>query len=316
MKELLKTVCILTLFIVSLACSNSSDSVNEIEKDSQDQMLDVDTTGLLLNIDSLHVRRNLNTYDLSLLEYIKSNPNRPDSTRNVIYIIPFGNMKSSVEEIVKNEAEYLKVFFQLEVKILNRISYDSIQKIKSIKTRLVPHSDYQHYSKIKGDIESFREQIEATSFMENYLIPNKPDDAIAFLGITEHDIYNPKYNYLFGASKLNDGVGVVSVFRLISYNQSTKFNIRKVTSKQIANMFSIKNVKDYECLLNFHNSKEELESGSFYISPRALEKLKYNIGFDYNKRFKDLHDFWTNDEPEANYWGRIMTDYYSSVKLD
>lgn len=316
MKDLLKTIYIFTLLIISFACSNSSASNNEIEKDPQDQIFDIDTLSLVLNIDSLHVRRNLNTYDMSLLDYIKSNPNRPDSIRNVIYIIPFGNMKSSVEEIVKNEVEYLKAFFQLDVKVLKRIPYDSIQEIKSINTRLVPSSDFQHFSKVKGDIESFREQIEATSFMENYLIPNKPDDAIAFLGITEHDIYNPKYNYLFGASKLNDGVGVVSVFRLISYNQSTKFNIRKVTSKQIANMFSIKNVKDYECLLNFHNSKEELESGSFYISPRALEKLKYNIGFDYNKRFKDLHNFWTNDEPEANYWGRIMTDYYSSVKLD
>jgi archaemetzincin len=208
-------------------------------------------------------------------------------------------MKPEVEKLIKSEVEYLSVFLQLEVKILERISYDSIKKMSSIQTRMVPTSDFNHYSDIKGGTPTLREQIEANSFIKFAMLKHKPKDAIAVLGITEHDIYNPYYNYLFGISELTSGLGVVSTFRLIDYGAQTKDNIRKVVSKQIVNMFSIPNVKDYKCVMNFHISIEELYRGKFDLSPRALEKLKYAIGFDYLKRFEDLAQFWKKEGNKA-----------------
>lgn len=282
---------------------------NKAISDSKRSIEEADTLGLSLsNIEHLHERKTLKAYDKSLVDYINSNPNRLDSIRKVVYILPFGNMKPEVEEIIRDEIAYLEIFLQLPVKVLDRVPYEQIKQIEDINTRLVSESDYRHFSKKKGEIGSLREQIEARSFINNYLIHNKPDDAIAVLGITEHDIYNPNYNYLFGSSSLKDGVGLVSTFRLIDYGRDTKHNIRKVASKQIVNMFSIKNVKDYVCLLNFHNSEMELRRGEFKISPGALEKLKYNIGFDYYERFEQLEEFWRQEGNE------IMTDYYMKSK--
>ncbi|WP_027420726.1 zinc metalloprotease [Crocinitomix catalasitica] len=135
-------------------------------------------------------------------------------------------------------------------------------------------------------------------------VDNIPEDAVAILGVTEHDIYNPKYNFLFGTSNSTKNMGLVSTFRLITYGERTKFNIRKVISKQIVNLFSIPNVKDYECLVNFHINKKELEEGEFKLSPGILEKLKYAVGFDYTKRFEELANFWEHENnPE-------LADYY------
>ena len=285
--------------MVTLIWSCNSDKTGQ-----QSEKITIDTVEYSLkSIDDLHERLTLKDYDKSLTDFINSDPNKVDTVRKVVYLLPFGNMKPEVKEIIRAEVEYLKAFLQLEVMVLDRIPYDSIKKMVSIQTRMVPRSDFDYYSEMKGGTPTLTEQIQASSFMNTVMKNNKPKDAIAVLGITEHDIYNSKYNFLFGISELKDGVGLVSTFRLIDYGEETKHNIRKVVSKQIVNMFSIPNVKDFKCLLNFHNSLEELYRGVFDLSPRALEKLKYAIGFDYSKRFDDLAEFWQkeNNENEVKY---------------
>ncbi len=296
------------IFLISVFIwSCNSDKTRQPKQ--QKNKISVDTTRYSLkSIDDLHERLTLKDYDKSLIDYINSSPNMVDSTKKVVYLLPFGNMKPEIEKLIQGEIKYLEAFLQLKVKMLNRIPYDSIKKMTSIQTRMVPSSDFEYYSKMKGGTPTLTEQIQASSFMDAVMKKNKPKDAIAILGITEHDIYNPKYNFLFGISELKDGVGLVSTFRLIDYGQETKYNIRKVVSKQIINMFSIPNVKDYKCVLNFHNSIEELYYGKFDLSPRALEKLKYAIGFDYSKRFDDLAKFWNSEgnKEEAKYFDECL----------
>lgn len=304
--ETFNKALILLLLVITGCNSTKTENLTEYQEGSK---YNIDSSIISLSyINHLHIRKTLKDYDETLNDYIKSNPNKPDSAKTTVYILPFGNMKPEVEEIIRLEIDYLEAFLQLPIKILDRVPYSEIKNLKDIKTRMVPDSDFMNFSKMKGEIGSLREQIEVGSFFDNYLIKNKPADAIIVLGITEHDIYSPKYNYLFGSSRLNDGIGLVSTFRLIDYRENSKYNIRKVISKQIVNAFSIKNVKDYECLLNFHISKEELEKGEFKISPRALEKLKYCIGFDYNKRFKDLEEIWSK---EGNF---KMVKYYKECQ--
>ncbi len=301
-----QTFIIVLMTVLIWSCnSDKSKTTSQVSDKKVVDKLSVDTTGFSLkSIDNLHDRLTLKDYDKSLSDFINSSPNMVDSTRKVVYLLPFGNMKPEVEKLIKSEVEYLKAFFQLDVKVLDRIAYDSIKKMTAIQTRMVPSSDFDYYSKMKGGTPTLREQIQATSFIDTVMKQNKPKDAVAVLGVTEHDIYNPKFNYLFGISELKDGVGLVSTFRLIDYGQETKYNIRKVISKQIVNMFSIPNVKDFKCVMNFHNNIDELYLGKFDLSPRALEKLKYAIGFDYSKRFDDLAKFWAkeNNKAEAKYY--------------
>jgi len=296
-----QTLVIAIIAVLIWGCHSDKSKITN----QQNNKIVFDTVGYSLkSIDDLHERLTLKDNDKSLIDFINSTPNKVDSTRKVVYLLPFGNMKPEVQKILQSEAEYLKVFLQLEVRVLDIILYDSIKKMTAIHTRMVPTSDFEYYSKMKGGIATLTEQIQASSFIDVVIKKNMPKDAIAVLGITEHDIYNPKYNYLFGISELKSGVGLVSTFRLIDYGKGTKYNIRKVVSKQIVNMFSIPNVKDFKCVMNFHKDITELYRGDFDLSPRALEKLKYAVGFDYYKRFKDLEEFWRkeNNKAEATYY--------------
>ena len=99
------------------------------KSNQQNNKIAIDTAGYSLKyIDDLHERLTLKDYDKSLLDFINSNPKKVDSTRKIVYLLPFGNMKPEVEKLIQSEVEYLKVFLQLEVKVLERISYDSIKK--------------------------------------------------------------------------------------------------------------------------------------------------------------------------------------------
>ena len=301
----MKHFVIILLSCLIIGCDDNKSK--EVIKTATSK-INIDTTEFSLSyLEPIHKRKNFKTYDASLFSYINSNPNKPDSIRKIIYLMPLGNMSPKIEEIIKNEAEYLKVFFQLEVKVLARIPFNEIKNQK-VKTRFVPSNDYDYYSKTKEGSGDLTEQIEANSLINNYIKEIVPDSAIAVLGITEHDLYIPKMNYIFGTSYLKDRIGLISTFRIAENSFESKSNIRKVTTKQIANLFSISNVKDYYCVLNFHNHIDGLRNGVTYISPKALEKLKYSIGFNYDKRFTELKDYhhWEKNVSMEHYYDECI----------
>jgi len=311
MKITFNKLIILCSFLIVFSCSEQSSQKEKSVSTETTKTLDFDTTGYSLKkLDNLFERKTLKPRDSDLLEYLTSNPNRPDSARNVIYLLPLGHMHSGIEEIILEDTSYYKSFFQLQVKMLPRVAFDDIKKLEQVQTREVPITNSAGK---KGELESevVQEQIEAKSLIDHYIIPNKPKDAVAILGITDHDIYSNKYNFLYGSSNIQNGVGLISTHRIKSYREITQSNIRKVASKQIANLFSIKNVKDYNCLISFHNGISELRNGLYYISPRALEKLRTNIGFDYDTRFHELLEFWKNEENPY-----LVNHYYKCLGID
>lgn len=289
-----------------LLCSACTEGASEEIAEEEEIELKLDTTGAgLLAIEHLHEKINLKNKDKSLVEYANSDPNRPTGDQRVIYIMPLGYMSTEVEDALRMEEKYLEIFFQLEVEIMNRIPFDDLTN-EQVVTR--SRSEYIYGGKYdKEEIPvNVSEQIETNSLLDHYVVPNMPEDAVAVLAVTDHDIYSPKYNFLFGSSRSAKHAGVISTHRLREDPRHEKYNIRKVMSKQIANLFSISNVKDYVCLMKFANSVYELQEKPMYLSPRVLEKLKVSIGFDHDKRFMQLRNFWFEE-------GNVeMTDYYDA----
>lgn len=302
---------ILLLLVLSMSCSESEQqSTPEVDTSPTSQPLAIDTTGAdLSRLNSLHERVNFKPRDRSLVEYVNSRPNRPEPGKDVIYLMPLGDMSAEIEALLQAEVEYLKIFFQLEVKIADRVPFNDLKTIEKVKTRLVNRG--HSHGKGKESTADLREQIDASSLIEHYILPNKPADAAVVLGITDHDIYSAKYNFLYGLSNIEGGTGLISTHRLKKDPMETKLNIRKLASKQIVNLFSLKNEKDFVSLLTFSNNMRELKAKTPYLSPRSLEKLKVNIGFDYNPRFQALRKFWTsegNTEMAAFYTDCLVTE--------
>jgi archaemetzincin len=53
-------------------------------------------------------------------QYINSNPTLPTSERKIIYIQPIGKFNENELKIINLTAEYMKIFFQLETKLLEK----------------------------------------------------------------------------------------------------------------------------------------------------------------------------------------------------
>lgn len=274
-------------------------------------------------LDELISKKTFNAYDESLKQYIRSNPNRPDSLRHVIYLLPLGHMTEEMTKLLTDEVHYLSVFFQMDVKLMPLVPFADLKAIDSVQTRLDPGSNYNGKLDKGGHDQIVREQLETNSLMKHFIQPNMPPDAVVIIGVTEHDLYARGYNWLYGSTIRKSGIGVISTHRITEYPYQMKPNLRKVISKQVANGFSIKNTKDYDCLLNFHKNRNELTNGVFYLSPRALEKLCFSTGFDHQTRFKALTNFWQkegNEEMVSHYehcLERLLTcEHTTSSKSD
>lgn len=303
------TIILTTLLL--LACTDQESTT------TQEQEAPIDLTGIDLScLDTLHEKTTFKTYDRTLADYINSNPNRPTETRNVIYLLPLGDMSPAMDSLLQKEVLYLKTFFQMEVRIMDRVPFNDLAKIDSVITRQDPnYNSYGGKSEYDIPTENIREQIDVSSLIKHFVKPNMPEDGIVILGITDHDIYSPKYNWLYGSSNIKEGTACISTHRLKEDEYYLKMNIRKAISKQLTNAFSIKNVKDYHCLLTFHNNIQELEAGVLYLSPRALEKLTIAIGFDHATRFEALRKFWIIEEDSLNDTNGMSAYYSECLRL-
>ena len=111
--------------------------------------------------------------------YLKSNPVRPSEIRNKIYLQPIGTFSKEQSDVIQFTADYLKVFFDLDVSILPRL-----------KDTIVSDSA-RRYHGTKG------EQLLTTSIL-NYLQNNIPKDGLVIMAVTSKDLFpGPKYQLCF-----------------------------------------------------------------------------------------------------------------------
>jgi archaemetzincin len=64
--------------------------------------------------------------------------------------------------------------------------------------------------------------------LDSILIKQKPQDAVALMGITERDLFpRPEWNYVFGLASYENGVGVSSIYRFADGHLTTS-NLTRV----------------------------------------------------------------------------------------
>jgi archaemetzincin len=127
--------------------------------------------------------------------FINSNPNRPDSKRNKIYLQPLGSFSKGGSPPLDKLKEYASDFFSSEVELLHPLSTENAK----LTTRINPYTK--------------RQQILTTDIL-NLLKENLPADAFCLMAITMEDLYpHPTWNFVFGQASLRERVGVYSFAR-------------------------------------------------------------------------------------------------------
>jgi len=218
--------------------------------------------------------------------YEASSPPRPEGKRRTIVIQPLGPFTPEDHARVKKAADFARIYFQCPV----RINETAPLPLKGRRERSIPGGRTWT-------------QYQTRWIFLGQLFPRLPEDALAFLGVTTQDIYpDEKWNFVFGEAFLERRVGLYSLARYLpafwgepeTPRTRTLALLRtfKVLAHETAHMFGLKHCIEYRCVVNGSNSLGEADRQPLHLCPVDLRKLKWNLGFDLTKRYRQLHAFY------------------------
>lgn len=219
----------------------------------------------------------------TLDEYRASEPNRPDATRHVIYLLPLGEFPEETTPNMTALRTHAAAFFQMEVRVL---------------PGYYPHD--LEFSPRKNP-RSKQRQVLTTEILA-FLGTRLPADAYCLLGVTMNDLY-PKasWNYVFGQASLEERVGIFSFARYdpafwddergSNYRELILQRSCKVLTHETAHMFGLWHCIYFECVMNGSNHMAETDRQPQHLCPVCLRKLCHATGFDPVKRYRELAAF-------------------------
>lgn len=214
---------------------------------------------------------------------------RPEPGKNIIYLQPIGAFNELQKKQIALTCEYLKIYFQLEVKILPALSNDIFPK------------------SVRRIFKDGQEQILAGYVLNDVLIKRKPKDGIILMGITERDLFpKPEWNYVFGLASYEDGVGVTSMYRFSNgYLSTSNFNqslerLIKISSHEIGHMFGVTHCLNANCVMNGTNSLPETDRHFTRACSLCQQKLNSSISYDNQKRLLELKYFFEKQHLNAD----------------
>ena len=211
-------------------------------------------------------------------QYLAAQPTTPRGKRRLIHIQPLGGFTPSQERIVKATAEFLKLYFQLPIRV--RPAWPE---------SVVPADARRRHP------ESGTEQILTGYVLDELMMPELPDDAAAMLVLTATDLWPGKgWNFVFGEASTRDRVGVWSLNRFgnpddgpAAYRLCLLRTLGTATH-ETGHMFSMQHCTMYECNMAGSNNLEESDRGPLALCPECLAKLCKATRCDPVKRYRDL----------------------------
>ena len=219
-------------------------------------------------------------------EFLQARRNRPDGTRNTLYILPLGKFKAGDRDaLLRPLREYSELFFGMATKLL---PVEEDTRAFGIKSGINPSTR--------------KRQLLSTDILN--ILPKKlPKDAFCMLAVTTEDLY-PKesWNFVFGQASLRERVGVFSFarydptfFGAEPAADTAKIVLRRscdVLVHETGHMFGIRHCIHFHCIMNGSNHLEESDAAPMHLGPVCLRKVHNATGFDPAGRYLKLAEFY------------------------
>jgi len=234
-------------------------------------------------------------------DFVESKPNRPDKTRNKIYLQPLGEFPKGRIPLVQRLRRYAAAYFAINIEVLSCLALSN----SNPTTRINPYT---------------RNRQILTVNVLTQLKKKVPSDAFCVLAITMEDLYpDPSWNFVFGHASLRERVGVHSFARYDpafygdkrgkDYEKVLLRRSCKVLTHETSHMFGLNHCIYFRCVLNGSNHLKESDSRPMHLCPICLRKLQHSIGFDMVDRFSNLFRFYkkTGLRDEARWVAKRLT---------
>ena len=232
-------------------------------------------------------------------QYVRSQPNVLGRRRNTLYVQPIGEFSETQQKLVTTSAQFLGIYFNCPVKILETKSEDTIPD-KAQRT----HPSWGVHQLLTGYI------------LEEVLAPELPKDAFASIAFTTSDLWPGEgWNFVFGYAALRDRVGVWSLARFGDPDESDEAwklclsRTLKVATHETGHMFSMRHCIAYRCNMQGSNSLEESDTQPLFLCPQCHAKVLFASGADPVDRYQKLIEFCETHELTEE------LEYFKKAKL-
>jgi archaemetzincin len=228
-------------------------------------------------------------------QYARSSPNRPDSLRRVLYLLPLGDLPADQAPPLADLADVVHAFFTLEVRILPA----------------VPLAEVTARQRINAG--TGKPQLLAPDLLR-WLPARLPEDAYALMAVTMADLYpDPAWNFVFGQAMLSERVGVQSFARYdpaffdeprpTDWRRTLVRRSAQVLVHEIAHMFGMEHCVHWHCVVAGANHQDEFDHHPLHLCPVCLRKLHWAAPFDPAAREAALAAIWLRlDLPAESAW--------------
>ena len=212
-------------------------------------------------------------------QYVQARGQKPlkDEYRT-IYLQPLGEFDEIQQRLVEQTAEFMGHFFGMPVQL----------------REARPLGDIPEAARRMRDDE---EQVLSTWIMDYILNPQRPEDAVAVIGLVTCDLWPGNLNWVFGQASMKDRVGVWSLHRNgdprasdAAYRLCLRRTL-KTAVHETGHMLGIPHCSAYECGMNGSRSREENDRQPLEFCPECQPKIWWTCGADPVKRGLALERF-------------------------
>jgi archaemetzincin len=192
---------------------------------------------------------------------------RRDHELTAIYLCLVGTFDHAQQSVIDLTREYLGLFFDAPV----------------VVRRTVPTSALPAHAKRKHPEWGDR-QLLSPYVLDHLLLPDRPDDALAYLALTVRDLWpGAGWNFVFGEANLRDRVGVWSIYRNghpARGEGAFRLCLRRtvmVAAHETGHVLTMRHCTAHRCLMNGSKHQEELDAHPLNPCPVCLRKLCWNL---------------------------------------
>jgi archaemetzincin len=147
------------------------------------------------------------------------------------------------------------------------------------KTKTLPAVEIPEY------VHDTRRGQYSSELLLNILIERNNRECDRILGITNHDLFIPTMNFVFGQADLENGVAVISIARLkqeyYSLPPDRKILTRRILTEaihEIGHTWQLQHCTNPDCVMFFSNSLSDTDHKGYAFCDNCLENLKRNSG--------------------------------------